>query len=281
MAALEAREVTCLAVSKDGNWIAAGTQRGVVAWDAKTYERKHSWDSSGTVCGVDFSPDSTRLVASSRATIVNLATGEQVLALDDHEDLVVAAKYSPRGDRIATATRNHVRLWDSNNGRLLTDIPVHVTQWSRGLVWFDNHVFVVSYNAIKKVEGSTVSEWPVPETQPTSSIAISNHGEFIAYSTRTRRTITFWDMLTRTPRAPIQHPKRVYSIALSPDDQFLAITGEGGKITIKRLSHIMVSIKFCFWVGFCYLLTRHTLRFRNQPSTLRMVYLILGGTINS
>ena len=64
MATLEAKYVWCLAVSKDGRWIAAGTWLGdVVVWDTKTYEKVFSHrDGIKDINGVDFSPDSTRLV---------------------------------------------------------------------------------------------------------------------------------------------------------------------------------------------------------------------------
>jgi WD40 repeat protein len=64
-----------------------------------------------------------------------------------------------------------------------------------------------------------------------SCIALPKHGEFIAYSTK--RTVTFWDTSTHTQLGLIQHPQDIRSIALSPDDRFLAIGGEGGKITIR------------------------------------------------
>ena len=38
MATMEAKNVWCLAVSRDGRWIAVGTWDGVFVWDAMTYE---------------------------------------------------------------------------------------------------------------------------------------------------------------------------------------------------------------------------------------------------
>jgi WD40 repeat protein len=57
MATMRAVDVKCLAVSKDGKWIAAGTGRGeVFVWDAKTYEQDISLEQGGFINGVDFSP---------------------------------------------------------------------------------------------------------------------------------------------------------------------------------------------------------------------------------
>ena len=251
MARMAAR---CFAVSKDGRWIAAGenTNDEVFLWDAKSFEKVFSYkEHFNGILGVDFSPDSTRLVTASQnrtATVWDVGTRKKVPRLD-HGHWVIAAKYSPQGDRIATATLDgSVRVWDGNDGRLLVDIPVKVTpQCNTGLLWFNNHLFVVSGSTIKQLEastGSTVSEWPVHDATYVSCIALPKHGEFIAYSTDD--TVTFWDTSTHTQLGLIQHPRHTYSIALSPDDQFLASVEER-KITIRSLSPIIVSILF-FWI---------------------------------
>ena len=244
MATLEAEYVWCLAVSKDGGRIAAGTWLGeVFVWDTKTYEKVFSRkEDYHQINGVDFSPDSTRLVsasANSTATIWDIATRERVQTLQ-HDEWVTAAKYSPEGDRIATAARNCVRVWDSDNGRLLVNIGATVSSWyNTGLLWFNNYLFVLSDRKIKQFEastGSAVSEWP---DNYSSCIALPKHGKFIAYSTQ--RAVTFWDTATHIQLGLIQHSEDIDSFALSPDDRFLAIGGNG-KITINSLFTIAVSI---------------------------------------
>ena len=247
MATMSAIGVRCLAVSANGNWIAAGTEYGsVIVWDAKTYQKVFSHkEDCYSINGVDFSPDSSRLVsasASREATIWDIATRERVQALD-HEKCVTAAKYSPQGDRIATASHDSVRAWDSNDGRLLVHIPVKLTPWlDTGLVWFNNHLFIISGRKIKEIEattGSAVSEWPVPDSTKFSCIALPKRGEFIAYSTQ--HTITFWDTATRQ-LGLIQHPQDIRSFAVSPDDRFLAIVGGTGEITINSLPRITAGV---------------------------------------
>ena len=250
----EAEDVRCLAVPRDGRWIAAGTGSGsVFVWDAETYEKvisdRYNYNS---IIGVDFSPDSTRLVSASEyrpTSIWDMATRKRVQILEHGDLWVRAAKYSPQGDRIATATRDSVRVWDSNDGRLLADIPVKVDpEFNTGLLWSNNHLFVISGSAIKQFEastGSTISEWELPATralfaEKTSSITLPQHQKFITYSTE--RTVTFWDTATHTQLGLIQHPHDIRSTAVSLDDRFLATSGERGKITINKLSRIIVSI---------------------------------------
>ena len=242
IASMKISNVLCLAVSKDGKWTAAGTLQGAIVWRRGKIFRQIV---SEAIHAVDFSPDSTQVVvASSNGTVTVWAleaTLKQVQKLY-RSGQVGAAKYSPHGDRIATATRRSVRIYDSRNGRFLIDIKVNVTpRYNTGLVWFNNYLFVVSRNTIKKFDastGSAVLEWPVPRSDMSSCIALSQRGEFIAYSAD--RTVTFWDTSTHTQLGLIQYPQYIYWIALSADNRFLAIGGEGGKIGIKSLSCIAV-----------------------------------------
>ena len=66
-ARLEARNyVLSLAASKNGKWIAAGTWREVLVWDAETYGQVLAQWEDNCVSGLHFSPDSTRLVLTCR-----------------------------------------------------------------------------------------------------------------------------------------------------------------------------------------------------------------------
>ena len=238
VARMETRDkLFSLAASKNGKWIAAGTKREMLVWNAESYEQVLKHEEGNDVNGVDFSPDSTRLVAGTdfRGAIVwDLATGKQVQTLY-HASYVIAAKYSPRGDRIATATLTSVQVWDSNNGRLLVDIKVTVTPlYNNGFLWSKDHLFVVSDEKIEEFHaptGSKVSEWPVPYADDLSCIALPKHEKFIAFSAK--RTITLWDTSTHNQLPlTLQHPEDIRSITFSPDDRILTIGG-GGKITLS------------------------------------------------
>ena len=234
-------DVQCLAVSKDGRWIAAGTDEGdVYVWDAETREQVWSHrEDTRDINAVDFSSDSTRLVSGSdntKAAVFDIATRKRVQTLD-HQSGVFAAKYSPQGDRIATGTNDSIRVWDSNDGHLLMTIEVGVTPYfNTGLLWSDNHLFTISDSKIKQLEtsaGSAVSEWPVPTSDEYSCIALPNHRKFIAYTSK--RTATFWDTTAHAQLNLLEHTQDIRSIAISPDDRFLAIGGWAGNITIPVL----------------------------------------------
>ena len=301
MARMEASYVLCVSASKDGRWIAAGTLRGeVIVWDPERSEIVFALEEDGDINGVDFSPDSTRLLFTSRkgcrAAVWDVATRKRLVGPLPHEKAVRAAKFSPKGDRIATATQESVRVYDSNDGCLLLNITVNVTpSYNTGLLWSKAHLFIVSNSKIKHIDastGSSVSEWLIPESNEFSCIALPTHGEFIAHSAGS--TVTFWDASTRTQLGLIQHHQDIRSIALSPDDRFLAISGELGEITIKRLSRTIVSIVLrwimAYLTNFTPIISPHSIQFLslrfillfgNQTYRSRALSSICGSTINS
>ena len=253
---MAAYDVRSIAVSKDGRWIAAGTDLGrVIVWDAHTYDRIFTHkERNNTVRAVDFSPDSTRLVAASGSTasIWDLAAAREQVLIGPlhHQHRVVAAKYSPQGDRIVTcADPGSVQIYDSRSGELLIDIPVNVAVYCNiSLTWSNDgqYLFVVSDGKIKQFQVSTrsvVSEWPLRDHKSYACITLSKHGEFIAYSSN--RNVNFLDTSTSTQLGQaIKHDQDVHSIALSPDDRFLATSTEDRKITIRCLQDSLALSSF-------------------------------------
>ena len=261
IAKLKAEKVVCLAVSRDGKWIAAGTYDGdLILWDAVTYEQVFTHTEAtdvdncdgyythvtyGDICGVDFSPNSTHLVSAScdgpfndTTGVWDLATCRQVLRLDHGKGVSTrVARYSLQGDRIATATRKSLRVWDSSDGRLLVNVNIELTpNYNSGLLWFNDNLFVVSKSEIKEFDASTgspVTEWSVPDSDGSSCIILPKHNRFIAYSAND--TVTFWDPSTHTQLGFIQHHQLIRAITLSPCQQFLAICCEDGETSIESL----------------------------------------------
>lgn len=255
---MKARDVRSVAVSKNGGWIAAGKSWGettVWEWDSRqTFKEVFTHDDHGhTVTSVDFSPDSTRLVAGSgsrAASIWDIATRKVVVGPLEHPYWVIAAKFSPQGDRVATATflRDSVRVYDSRNGSLLADIQAKVTPYyNTGLLWSNEYIFIVSNNTVKQVNASTasvVSDWSVPPDSNYACIVSSKYG--IMYSASC--TVMLCDSSTRTTHPLIQLGQDVHSIALSPDNRLLAIGGGDGKIVFIDIPRSAVSIMY-YWTG--------------------------------
>ena len=243
---IRGREAWCVAASRDGRWIAAGTDWGsLLVWDKTAYEQVFAGRTGlADIDDVDFSPGSSRLVSAAdngTATIWALAAPQKVQTLD-HWNLH-AAKYSPQGDRIATASDKLVCVWDSSDGKLLVDIDVQVNGLD-SLLWCKKHLFVQGDNKIKEINaatGSTVSEWLVPRAQ-WPCIALPRHGKFIGCTVDDG--IFVWDTATQSQLGFIPHTEEtgIRSSAFSPDNQLLAIVGER-EIIVKGLVSQSVSVR--------------------------------------
>ena len=92
-----------------------------------------------------------------------------------------------------------------------------------------------------------LSEWTIPGSNIDGkgcwkSITVSSNGKFVAsfYC----RSLSFWDTSTHVRFGPVfdhpQHPK-LYSLALSPDNNYAATGTDDGVITICDLTGVIPS----------------------------------------
>lgn len=244
------KQVTAIALSADGNWIVSGGQGAVSIWNRKT--RKAAFTSnehSDWVNEAHVSPESTRFATASddkKVIIWNISNGKPLVGPLYHENVVESVKFSPDGNRIATAVRNgEMRIYNAHNGQLLGNIAVAFSKAIR-IAWSgDSHIFALSSgNVLRHVYVDTptfLSEWTIP-SQPHdyASIALASNGRFVAAFVGS--FLTFWDTATSAQLGPFcEHPDapRLYSIALSPDNNYVATGGYGGIITLRNLSNII------------------------------------------
>ena len=240
-----------IAVSPDGRWIVSGTDTGqVTVWNAETHERVMEIKAHRRrVYAVDMSPDGARIATGSEdrsACVWSLSTGEQVLGPLKHQAWVAAVKYSPLGDFFATATwnRKSIRIYDSQNGHLLLDIPMRVSSHiNQSLAWSvdGRELYALTHDGqIHCLDPSTGASrfwWSIHSKGP-ECIALARSGKFIAASANS--SISFWDTFTHEKIGHvIEHADVLWSLCISLDDNFLASGGNGHKITIQSLDKIL------------------------------------------
>ena len=262
---VEGAEVYAAALSPDGKWLVAGLSRlnlndgktDVRVWDARTHakvlEIKGHADS---VFGVDISPDSTKLATCSSdktACIWNITTGERLVGPLQHENWVVAVRFSPNGDRVATATAaknkddektvKSIRIYDSECGQLLFDIPFMKSRSMTSLAWTldGRQLFAASYSRVKQFDtssGSLLKEWSVPGGGWRGSVVLSRNQKFAVVAAH--KSLSFWDTSTHQQIGTvIKHTSNAWWIALSPDDDQIATGEENGKVTLRNLRDIL------------------------------------------
>ena len=253
-------QVACLAASRDGKWLVSATEENwVTVWNAETHSSMlrftpHSGHLIGTV---DVSPDGTRIVTGSHdstACVWSFSTGERLLGPLKHDFSLAAVKYSPDGRLLATATcaKHSVRIYNSQDARLLIDIPIKVDGTDQSLAWSHNskHLYAISEGNVMFLDvstGTTLSEWPIPGGDDLSAIIPARKGRFIVASVGT--TLSFWDTMTEKQIGPvIDHGSAIFSTAshqtttsLPPElDQpsFEASVGSSPRTIATRWMHL-------------------------------------------
>ena len=264
----EGAEVLTAAVSPDGKWLVCGLRRlssndgtaNLRVWDTQTNEKVLDIKGhTGSAFAVDVSPDSTKLATGSSdktACIWNITTGERLVGPLQHDGRgVVAVRFSPKGDRLATATAaedskdektaKSIRIYDSDNGQqlVLFDIPFMVALNMTVLAWTSDgrQLFAASYSQVKQFDtssGSLLKGWPVSGGGWLGSVVLSRNQKFIVVTAN--KSLSFWDTSThRQIGTVIPHTSNLWWIALSPNNDQIATGEENGKVTLRNLYNIL------------------------------------------
>jgi len=242
-----------VAVSTNGpslKLVACGTRSGgVMIWDATSEEMVMQFlahDPRLGVNAVDFSPEGTRIASGSDDTNVFVMShlfSELFVSLE-HDDRVVAAKFSLDGQFVATATSaQSVRVYNSFNGTLVANFPIQVcSSRNRSLSWAPGdgkRLFALSREGIHCLDvilETTLSKWPIHSDDNPHCITMACNGTLIAASANS--SVSFWDTKTHQQIGPIIYQSDpVWSMAISADYDVVA-TGEK-KITLRNLRGVL------------------------------------------
>ena len=249
--------ISNIAVSPDGKWVVGGTNCGLVTmWNARNSREKamafavHSeW-----VRAVDVSPDGTRIATGSydwSVCVWFLPTDEQplgrLLGPLQHDWSLAAVKFSPDGHLIATATwcRSSIRIYDSQDGRLLVGFPVQVnSSENQSLAWASDskQLFALSrdgnINCLDVCNGTTLSQWRIHSPTNSRCIALACNGRLVAASANS--SVSFWDTTTHEQiGSVIEHPALVVSMAISAN--YDIVIGGGRKVTLRNICDVLPS----------------------------------------
>ena len=256
--------VYAISVSKDHRWIVCGTTKGASVWDRDMGEKVievGTLESAAYVWAVDVSPDSTRFATgtTSKASIWSVTSGERLVGPLGQVNSVVGIRFSPTGERIASACAgNYVRIFDSHTGDNLVTIKINIpNRPSTPLAWSTDGQQVFATSSDKKIKsfdastGSLLDESQIlcDGNSDFSAIVLATNGKFIA-TVATRKSISFLDTATLTRIDPvIKDGEEPYSIAISPDNNYLATSQKDGKIAIRHLRSVLPDLYGPFHVS--------------------------------
>lgn len=195
-----------LAFSPDGKTLAAGTYRKIQLYDLDTKMPTHAITGSvGAVRCLSWNADGTLLACGGgkpgEAGEVRIwkSTGEPVVTLSDHKDVVEGVAFAPGGNAVVSASEDEKALAvDMTSRKVIRAMGDH--------------------------------------TNRVVSISVSPNGKYIATGSLDK-TIKIWDATDFKPLANLDFDGgKVYAVAFLPDGNSLLAGGEDGNVRIYRLT---------------------------------------------
>ncbi len=124
---VHASPVGQVAISADGQWVAASAIRGsndfpAIIWDSKTRQSTMELAGHGRAINcLAFSPDGRRLAtggSDNQVIVWDLTSGKPLVTFTNHTNWIYSVAFSPDGSRLASASFDRtVRVWDATSGR--------------------------------------------------------------------------------------------------------------------------------------------------------------------
>ncbi len=191
-AAAHEKVVRHVSWSPDGGTLASSSDDGTLRlWDGNTLAEVRVLQGEGRVARFHFSPDGTYIAAISgedpgsfmkpAAVLVwEVATGKQVLKIDDFKKGLEPLCFSPDGKTLATGDRgNKARLWAIPSGAVVKEFADH-KYWVAGLTFSPDGRFLAATTADEvvmwDVEGGKKLWSLVAASQGLTSVAFGPHG---------------------------------------------------------------------------------------------------------
>jgi len=252
---------TSIAFSPDGSKLFSGGYDGQVRiWNTQRHSQIGQLNGGQrTLWALDLSPDGTQLAAAGEDGLVRiwrLDNPTAPLVLRGHELNIWGVRYSPDGKLLASSSFDKTaRIWDSKTGKIVRIIRGH-EQAVVGVAFGPDGRTLATCG-----DDSTIRLWRISDGKPLRTIDAGNHtykvdfspdGQWLASGGRARSGIgTAWHQLTGLGGAAA--PVRIWrmvdgalaatlpanddvpEVRFSPDQRWLATSGEDNRVRIWRL----------------------------------------------
>ncbi len=229
--------IFCLALSRDGQWIATGSGDGTArVWEASTGKERSAFKGHhAEVRSIAFSPDGLQIATASfdgTAKVWETASGQELYTLRGHSGWVVSVAFSPDGHRILTAGHDQTaRMWEASSGKELFTIKGH-SEAVRAVAFSPDgqRIATASFDKTARVwDAAGGKELTLEGHQDrVRSLAFSPEGQRIATGSYDQ-TVKVWEVASGKALLTLQgHGARIRSVAFSPDGQRIVTGGWDG-----------------------------------------------------
>lgn len=244
-------EVTAIAVSPNGKWIASGsTDRSIRLWNLDG-DLLHTWMGQslrfgnghrGTITALTFSPNSRVLISASSDGLIkqwDVRSGEHFCNLSGQSWGIAAIALSPCEPLLASGSQDGlIQLWDLETEELIDNVvqlhqPITALQIdAKGRSLWSNN-------------GKAISQWNLSDDrlmtslkghlEGVSAIALSADGCTLI-SGGTDKLLKLWNLNTGQQQKLIAaHRDPIHDLAIHPQEPIFASASEDGTIKLWNL----------------------------------------------
>jgi WD40 repeat protein/energy-coupling factor transporter ATP-binding protein EcfA2 len=230
--------VESLAISQDGNLIAAAEPQKITLWEVATgNHRIFKEPIESEISGLAFSPTEPQLLATASgdgtAQIWQIDSDQLLHTLTGHTDKVQGVAFSPNGQLLATSSNDKtIRLWQVATGKSMGNPLIGHTNKVHGLDFLSNE------RLVSTSEDSTLRIWDVNSGitlrvltgHRGASVAVTHQQDWLL-SAGHDGTVYRWQA-TLPYQYLVDLSVELSAVALSPDNQTVAVGTADGALTI-------------------------------------------------
>ena len=230
-------DIRALALSSDGQLLAAGTAAGEISlWKTASAQLVATLnDDAGPIWSVAFSPDGVFIAAGGTDRLVRVWDVQRAQLHDilvGHTKTVRCVVFSPDGKTLASSGDDRtVRLWEMPSGQLHRVLEKGHIHSVRSVAFSPNGALLASGSDDHKVlvwelRTGVIQQRLLGHSEWVKSVAFSPDGELLASGSDDHK-ILLWELRTGQIRQTLLgHSGWVESVAFSPDGKILASGGD-------------------------------------------------------
>ena len=233
--------IMSLAYSPDGSYLAsAGYDGKIVVWRLSDYSMmyQHNYYSRA----IAFSPDGQTLacgISDGRVLLFRASDGALLQTLSGHTQEVYTVAFSPNGHYLASGGRDRtLRLWRLSDGVSVHTLSAHTYAVVR-VAFSPDSAFLASSGGDSRIRVWSVSSGALvytiepPDLVGQLMVGYTTDGQYLVSA---GQYLHFWRASDgEHVRDGGGYDDAVFSVAFSPDEQFLATGSEDGSVKIWRV----------------------------------------------